>query len=126
MTTHSRPKWWLVLFVLLSVVSGVAATEAELAKMPMNAHAKRYGSGWDCDRGYEKVDQSCVAIEVPSNGYLNSSGRDWDCERGFKKGLRSCLALQVPMNAHVGYSGDRWTCDPGYRQQGETCTEDKR
>jgi hypothetical protein len=117
-----------LLIALLALASwpGVAATQDDSAgAAPLNAHMKRYGGGWECDRGYRSVRRSCVAVEVPSNGYLDSSGRDWNCERGFQKGRRSCLAFQVPMNAHLGYSGNRWTCDPGYRQRGETCTEDK-
>jgi hypothetical protein len=114
---------------LLALASrpGIAATQDEFAgATPLNAHLKRHGSGWECDRGYRPDRRSCVSVEVPPNAYLDSSGHDWDCERGFRKGLRSCLAFPVPTNGHVGYSGKSWTGAVGYRQRGETCTEDKR
>jgi phospholipid transport system substrate-binding protein len=28
--------------------------------VPDNAHAKSYGHGWECDKGYRKVDESCL------------------------------------------------------------------
>ena len=117
------------LIVLLTLTSwpGVAATRDDSARAaPLNAHMKRYGGGWECGRGYRRVDQSCVAIAVPENAHLDSSGDRWNCERGFRKAHRSCLAFRVPTNAHLGYSGTSWICDPGYRQRGEVCTPEKR
>jgi hypothetical protein len=114
---------FLIALLAVALWPGVAATqEGSAGTAPPNAHMKRYGGGWECDRGYQKRAESCIPVEVPSNGYLDASGRDWACERGFKKGRRSCLALQLPTHAHLGYSGNRWACDPGYRQRGETCT----
>jgi len=118
---------FLIALLALASWSGFAATrDGSAGPAPLNSHTRCYGGGWECDREYQSVHQSFVAVEVPPNGYLSSSGRDWECERGFKKGLRTCVALRVPMNAHLGHSGNIWTCDAGYRQQGETCTKDRR
>ena len=72
--------------VLLALVLG-SATAVVLAQTdaPMNARAKRYGDGWDCDRGYRKVSQSCVAVKVPTNARLDYSGDGWECNRGYRR-----------------------------------------
>ena len=66
---------------LASWPSAAAAQESAAGMAPTNAHAKRYGRGWDCDRGYQSVDGSCATIEVPPNAFLKSNGRDWECAR---------------------------------------------
>ena len=75
------------------------------------------GSGWECDRGYRKVDQSCVAIAVPDNAYLDSSGDRWKCERGFRESGDSCAPLEIPQEGYVGRSGNDWECNRGYRKR---------
>jgi hypothetical protein len=120
----------LFLIALLALASwpGVAATQDDSAQavVPLNAHMRSHGGGWECDRGYRKANGACAKIEVPPHAFLGSRGSRWDCERGFKKDLHSCLALQMPTNAHLACSGNRWSCDPGYQQQGEVCMEDRR
>ena len=73
-----------VLFAFLATISGVSpahdrSAEIPGAERPENAHAKRYGVGWECDYGYRAVDGACVAIRVPANGYLfdSSYGPGW-------------------------------------------------
>lgn len=112
---------------LLAVYAGVSSRADERAPPP-NAHASRYGGGWECSRGFRQVEEACVPITVPANAYLNSFGNDWDCDRGYMKddqGL-GCKAIEVPANAHVGDEdafGTGWECDPGYREVGgRRCT----
>ncbi|MEQ9643007.1 MAG: hypothetical protein RIM84_23500 [Alphaproteobacteria bacterium] len=40
----------LVALVAVALSTAISATRA--ADMPANAHARTYGSGWECDRGY--------------------------------------------------------------------------
>jgi hypothetical protein len=83
---------WLVLLLLLSVVPGVAAAEATLAKAPANAHAKKFGSGWDCDRGFRSTVDSCEALELPANAHIGYSGNDWTCDPGYRRQGDGCTS----------------------------------
>ena len=43
---------FLIVFLALTAWPGVAASQDDSSKVaPQNAHTKRYGSGWECDRG---------------------------------------------------------------------------
>jgi hypothetical protein len=59
---------FLIALLALGSWSGIAAAQDESAgTAPLNAHTKRYGHGWECDRGYRDLRRSCVAVEVPAN-----------------------------------------------------------
>ena len=91
---------FLVALFALACWPGVAATQEDAAgAAPANAHMKRYGSGWECDRGYRKVRRSCVAVEVPANAYLNVYGDSWECDRGYRKLGEACELIAVPDHA---------------------------
>ncbi len=119
---------YLVLVFLSPLVLGSTAGPAERAavEVPPNAHLDRLGLDWECNRGYRKSADSCVAIKVPANAYLDSYGHGWKCERGYRKSLDSCVAVGVPANAHLGFSGRGWACDPGYRREGDNCVSNER
>jgi hypothetical protein len=108
----------LILLALLAAVPGLVLAQNGNDMVPENAHAKSYGDGWECDRGYREVDKVCVAIKVPANAYpTNTSyGRGWECIRGYLEVDEACAAIKVPPNAYVSSSGDSWSGVSGGRQ----------
>jgi len=48
-TGHFR--WHILLFLLLAIALGMASAQNDPAGAPPNSHEKRWGSGWECDRG---------------------------------------------------------------------------
>jgi hypothetical protein len=91
--------------------------------IPANAHAQRYGSGWECNPGYRKAKEACAAVWVPANAYPTetSYGTGWECSRGYQEVDKACISIKVPPNAYLDASGDRWKCDRGYRPIDKTC-----
>ena len=65
------------LMLLLAFVfwRGVAAIQNHAADMPLNAHLKRYGSGWECDRGYRENGAACTAVGAGADAVRTCSGR---------------------------------------------------
>src|SRR6185437_10502147 len=110
---------------LLAASAGVSS-QADEPVSPLNVHASRFGSDWECSRGYRQVEEACAPIRVPANAYLDSSGNDWDCNRGYikdNKGLE-CRAIEIPVNAHESDEdrfGPGWECDRGYREISGRC-----
>jgi hypothetical protein len=123
-TSIHRIRSHLFSLVLLALASclGAAATHAdEAGGGPQNSHATRYGSGWECNRGYKASAQSCVAIEVPANAYLDSNGREWRCDRGYEKASGRCTRIEVPPNGFLGSRGSAWKCNRGHSKVGQSC-----
>jgi hypothetical protein len=124
-TQTTRPslagtKFSLSLFALLMIGPGVAWGQ-ESSEPPANAHPKLYGRGWECDRGYKEVQQSCVAVHVPPHAFLNSFGDGWECDRGYRETDGGCAIVEVPANAFLNFTGQRWECDRGYRKVDHSC-----
>jgi len=117
----TRLRQALILLLSLTFAAGVASAEGNPVVAPRDAHMKRYGSGWECDRGYREVDNACAVIEVPANALLGSRGRDWECARGFRRVDQSCVAVKIPPNAYLDTHGPGWRCDRGYRQVDQSC-----
>ena len=67
------------LFLLVTVSPIPVAAQADVAEAPINSHATGYGDGWRCDRGFRKINRSCVVVQVPTNAHLDSSGDGWEC-----------------------------------------------
>ena len=116
----------LFLIALLALASwpGVAATQDDPAKAaPLNAHMKRYGGGWECDRGYREVNAACAAVEVPANAHLadSSYGRGWECDRGYRRVNETCELVEVPPNAFLRSNGRDWECDRGHQNVDQSC-----
>jgi hypothetical protein len=87
---------------LLAASTGVwSETHVPPAVPPANAQASRFGSSWECSRGFRRAEEACVAIKVPANAYLDSSGGDWECNRGHIKLDQGCKAVRIPANAHA-------------------------
>ena len=77
----------LILFGLLGAVQGLVLAQDVSLEIPNNARAKSYGDGWECDKGYRKINGGCTAVKVPVNGYLTDSsyGSGWKCNRGYRE-----------------------------------------
>jgi hypothetical protein len=121
-----RPRWVdsyrsLFFFSVLAIASGVALAQGDPSDPPTNAHAKLDGSGWECERGYESVGQSCVAIHVPSHAFLNTLGDGWECDRGYREAEAGCSVVEVPPNAFLDSTGHRWECAQGYQKVDPSC-----
>src|ERR1700694_6327534 len=114
------------LFLAASVLTASASvsSQTDMSVLPVNAHTSRYGSSWECSRGFRRVEEACVAIKVPANGYLNSFGSDWVCNRGYRKVDQGCTAVKVPADAHPDDEpfSPGWQCNRGYREARGSCT----
>src|ERR687892_570807 len=101
MQRHAAPSICAVLLlVLMATTSGAPLAQEGSADLPRNAHAKRYGGGWECDYGYQAVDDACGAVSMPANGYLVDSeyGSGWKCDRGYRAVEAACVAVRLPAN----------------------------
>src|SRR5438552_10081111 len=110
---------WVQLFLAVSLLAaaGNVASQTDVTVTPGNAHASRFKSGWECSRGFLRVERACVAIKVPANAYLNSYGDGWNCNRRYLKVNEGCRPVVVPDNAHEENErfGAGWQCNRGYR-----------
>ena len=55
-----------VLFILLAAPP-VALPQGGTVEAPHSAQGEASGASWRCARGYERVNDICVAIKVPAN-----------------------------------------------------------
>ena len=113
----------LMLFGFLGTAPGLGFAQNASVEVPANAQAKSYGIGWECDKGYQKVNDGCVAIKIPANAYLThrSHGRGWECNRGYREFGDTCRLVKVPANAYLDSRGDGWKCNRGYRADNGAC-----
>ena len=119
-----RAIWHTLMLLAVSTVSpSVLYAQSRAVGIPEHASASTYGTGWECDRGYQRVNGACAAIELPANAFLTigSFGRGWECMRGYRARERTCIAIDLPPHAYLDSSGDRWQCERGYRTVAETC-----
>ena len=49
----------LILLLVVALWPGLAAAQGDAAEPPLNSHMKRYGGGWECDRGYREANEAC-------------------------------------------------------------------
>ncbi|NKB60262.1 MAG: hypothetical protein GKS00_28480 [Alphaproteobacteria bacterium] len=113
----------LLLLLFLLGIPNVAYAQASSVRVPENAHAKGYGSGWECDRGYRESAGTCLAIKIPENAFSTNSsyGTGWECSWGYRQADDRCAAIMIPKNAYLNSFGDKWKCDRGFRVDNETC-----
>lgn len=83
----------MTLVGFLVTAPGDAAAQSNAAGIPKNAHAKEFGSGWLCNRGYREVKGACSAIKVPANAHLDYTGNGWECSQPFQKQKSGCALL---------------------------------
>src|SRR6202165_2444908 len=121
-----RPISMARLFLAASLLTASASvsSQTDMSVLPVNAHTSRYGSSWECSRGFRRVEEACVAIKGPANAYLNSFGSDWDCNRGYRKGGQGGKAVKGPGDAHPDDEpfSPGWQCNRGYREASGGCT----
>ena len=121
----------LALAVVLAGLSGAALAQDEDAARPPNSHPERYGSGWECDWGYQEEDGTCVAVNVPANAYLTPLGASWECRRGFRRESRGfgqdndvCVPIKVPAHGYLDVNTfNGWSCEIGYRDERNRCVD---
>jgi hypothetical protein len=83
---------------------------------PENAQERRYGGGWECDRGYRVDGAACIKIAIPENAYATgrSYGTGWACRRGYEEvSGTSCDPIRLPNNAFLHSSGYGWDRSAG-------------
>ena len=113
-----------VLGLVLLMFATQASAQSTAISIPENAHAKRYGDGWECDTSFRPDGDQCVAVVVPKNAYgINHAyGKGWECHHGFKEtNETSCVKVVVPAGAYLDSLGERWRCLRGFEKNGETC-----
>ena len=110
----------LALFVLtiLSVTTNTTFARSPTSNVPENAHKKSYGTGWECDRGFQERDGACLIVAIPENAYPTDQdyGQVWKCSRGFLREGKVCAAVRVPANAYLISFGNGWDCDRGFKK----------
>ena len=84
MPTSTRSIAGSLLAVLLMVLTPLGSSSLTEAAdtLPDNALASRYGTGWECMTGFERIANRCARVVVPANAYLDASGDRWRCDRG--------------------------------------------
>lgn len=110
--------------LLLFAMPALAQSAAQ--PIPVNASAKSYGDGWDCDIGYRLNGDTCDAVFAPQNAYETNRpyGLGWECIHGFRRvdGV-ACVAVAVPEGGYLGPSGERWHCSRGFLKVDDSCVE---
>ena len=79
-----------VLLAISAFAPSVLGAQGRAEVIPEHATARAYGSGWECDPGYQRasgLSDVCTAIALPANAYLTTSsyGRGWDCGAGLSR-----------------------------------------
>ena len=113
-------------FVALIAIGSPSYAQSQAARMPENAQPKRYGEGWECDRGYRRDGDACLAIIVPENAYATNRtyGTGWECLHGFQDvDEATCLEVVVPDRGYLDPSGKSWSCLRGYMKVDDLCRE---
>lgn len=115
----------------LAIVAGLVASLAfpafaqdATAPMPAHAQPKSYGEGWDCDRGYRREADKCLAVIVPENAFATNRtyGAGWECLHGFRQVDDAvCLKVVVPDGGYLDPSGKSWSCHRGYMEADDLC-----
>lgn len=115
----------LIVMSFLAFAQRLAAAEDGI-EAPQNGYSTdlSYGRGWECNRAYRIVEETCVAVKVPPNAFLsNRKGDEWDCNRGYRKDDKTCVAINVPAQGYLTDSdyGSGWKCNRGYQVVDEDC-----
>lgn len=102
---------------------GFLVNQATAQQIPQNASKNTYGSGWTCNRGFQKSGSDCLKIKLPANASLNYTGNGWNCNRGYFKSGEQCSPVEVPANGSLNYAGNGWICNKGYAKDGGECKQ---
>ena len=65
--------------LLIGTLIVSSSAEAQTVGFPDNARKSRYSEGWECVRGFKRVEDRCVKIVMPKNAFATGSsfGRSW-------------------------------------------------
>lgn len=92
----------LTMTVLLQTASGLSSSAfGQTARpVPENAQASRYGSGWTCNGGFRRQDDTCFEVQLPDNAFLTNSsfGNGWDCTAFSRRGIGASPSKFRPMH----------------------------
>jgi hypothetical protein len=108
----------LLVVALLAFGSQAAASQQQI---PANAHKSMFGTGWECNRGFARSGDQCVAVQIPQNAELDVFGHGWQCRRGYVQTSDACVPVRIPANAHLDLFGHGWECDSNYKRQDSGC-----
>lgn len=70
-------EWWrrcessarsVAVAVVLAMSCSIPLAPAGAMDAPPNAHPERFGSGWECDRGYQEDSGTCIATMLHRGG----------------------------------------------------------
>ncbi|MGV7235214.1 MAG: hypothetical protein ACQ9ET_03055 [Nitrosomonadaceae bacterium] len=113
----------LILLIIMTTFSTLVFAQGSDEDIPKNARVNTYGSGWECERGYQAAGGACVVIKVPSHAYLTNSsyGNGWKCNWGYLKTDETCTVIKIPANAYLNSYGNHWKCNRGYQLDNDTC-----
>ena len=93
--------------------------------VPENAFLRSSSYGWQCERGYQRGANSCVAIVLPDHAYLTEDYTDsgWSCERGYVADKTGCVEIVVPENGYLTNAryGETWACERGFIEVAGRC-----
>jgi hypothetical protein len=91
--TYALYMFPLIYLLLLAAVPDHAFGQDRSVGIPEHASAKRFGSGWECDRGHRAAREACVALEIPEYAHLDYSGNDWVCNEPYRKQQGRCARI---------------------------------
>ena len=71
--------------------------------LPANSEAGRFGSDWECKRGFRRQDDSCLEVKLPNHAFLANTtyGKGWECHYGYAEKGGQCIAVQLPANSYL-------------------------
>ena len=74
----------LIPMMVFAASIGLARAQDVEGTIPANGSANAYRTGWQCDRGFRKIDGACKLVSLPENAYLTGSsyGPGWKCKHG--------------------------------------------
>ncbi len=110
-------------FVALIAIGSPSFAQSQSAQMPANAQQNSYGEGLECDRGYRRDGDACLAIIVSENVYFDdaSYGPGWKCNRGFAESDDGNAEIYLPENAPLDRSVNRWECHRNFQRSQGRC-----
>jgi phospholipid transport system substrate-binding protein len=103
---HSR-----ILLALLGIVPSLVFAQGGSVEVPENARANSFGNGWECDKGYREVDETCLIVLAFANaGSAVTQPDDPDLPQPLIEGMvnelldrLSASAEQIEQDRSVAY-----------------------
>ena len=109
----------------------------QAGNIPVNAHPNIYGSGWECDQGFKKSNNTCILMtkaelqkqkeleqvilnKIKRRRFQGVSGDD--CETEYKTNAEVCVRITgVDLDCEESFSGNYYSdCDVNLAYEVET------